>query len=596
MATQLAMVLLLYAVSFLLFKPYRSIVRQTGMAELHCIGNSVALALIVSLSMTLVFEIVVYGNELSAQQVVLPIAQLFVHAMMVGVGLTSARLVYKNVYRFFFWHKKSTAIPVILFGAGDMGHNTFQLLQFGSRNKFKIVGVVDDNPSRIGKAMHGFRINSLSDLDAVFLERIGGAQQLVIAIDDHQPARLQRVAAQAENLSIKMKIIPKSAKLMEDIVATKQIRTLKIDDLLGRKSIEINNPAILAEMTDKVVLVTGGAGSIGSELVRQISRTDCSKLIVLDQAESALYEIQQELKAKIDLSKAYFIVGNVRDYAFMDAVFSEHRPHIVFHAAAYKHVPLMEDNPYEAVLTNVCGSSYVAKLSDKYQVQKFVMVSTDKAVNPTNVMGATKRAAEIFVASLNQLSNTAYIVTRFGNVLGSNGSVIPLFEKQIKLGGPITITHPDITRYFMTIPEACKLVQEAGIMGSGGEVFVFDMGSPVRILDLAIKMIKLKGLRYPDDIDIKYIGLRPGEKKYEELLATDENTIKTYHEKILIAKVSNGTPKDMIERIESLCAVAQQANAVQEKMNIVAILKSIVPEYISNNSLFTELDNINVAG
>ncbi|WP_380867625.1 polysaccharide biosynthesis protein [Sphingobacterium corticis] len=546
--------------------------------------------------MTLVFEIVVYGNELSAQQVVLPIAQLFVHAMMVGVGLTSARLVYKNVYRFFFWHKKSTAIPVILFGAGDMGHNTFQLLQFGSRNKFKIVGVVDDNPSRIGKAMHGFRINSLSDLDAVFLERIGGAQQLVIAIDDHQPARLQRVAAQAENLSIKMKIIPKSAKLMEDIVATKQIRTLKIDDLLGRKSIEINNPAILAEMTDKVVLVTGGAGSIGSELVRQISRTDCSKLIVLDQAESALYEIQQELKAKIDLSKAYFIVGNVRDYAFMDAVFSEHRPHIVFHAAAYKHVPLMEDNPYEAVLTNVCGSSYVAKLSDKYQVQKFVMVSTDKAVNPTNVMGATKRAAEIFVASLNQLSNTAYIVTRFGNVLGSNGSVIPLFEKQIKLGGPITITHPDITRYFMTIPEACKLVQEAGIMGSGGEVFVFDMGSPVRILDLAIKMIKLKGLRYPDDIDIKYIGLRPGEKKYEELLATDENTIKTYHEKILIAKVSNGTPKDMIERIESLCAVAQQANAVQEKMNIVAILKSIVPEYISNNSLFTELDNINVAG
>ena len=314
-------------------------------------------------------------------------------------------------------------------------------------------------------------------------------------------------------------------------------------------------------------------------------------MIVLDHAESPLYDVQQDLKSYAGFDRFDFIVGNVRDEVFMTSVFQKYNPQFVFHAAAYKHVPLMEANPYEAILTNVWGSYNVASLADKYGVEKFVMISTDKAVNPTNVMGATKRIAEISVIAFNKISSTNYIVTRFGNVLGSNGSVIPLFERQIKNGGPITLTHPEITRYFMTIPEACQLVQEAGIMGSGGEVFVFDMGKPIKIIDLAKQMIRLKGLEYPGDIDIKIVGLRPGEKIYEELLANDENTEKTHHEKIMIAKVNTNDVLEKKKKIEMLCALVKQIHPEQEKLKMVALMKDIVPEFKSQNSIFAELDN-----
>ena len=276
----------------------------------------------------------------------------------------------------------------------------------------------------------------------------------------------------------------------------------------------------------------------------------------------------------------------------MEVIFQQYRPQLIFHAAAYKHVPLMEANPYEAVWTNVFGSYNIALLADKYKVEKFVMVSTDKAVNPTNVMGATKRVAEIAVSAVNQVSSTAFIVTRFGNVLGSNGSVIPLFEKQIDKGGPITITHPDITRFFMTIPEACQLVQEAGIMGNGGEIYVFDMGEPVKIMDLAKQMIRLKGLRYPEDVDIKVVGLRPGEKIFEELLANDENTEKTHHEKIMIAKVNTLDVAEKRKKIDELCQLVQRANPEKDKMQIVGLVKAIVPEFRSQNSIFESLDHL----
>ena len=449
---------------------------------------------------------------------------------------------------------------------------------------------MDDNPHRIGNRIQGFRIHDINKLNKEFVDRHGNAAELIVAVDNRAPERLSKVFKLAEPIPLIVKIIPDTARLMAGEVATRQIRSLQIEDLLGRKAINLDNPAISAEMNGQIVLVTGGAGSIGSELVRQLIHTDLKQLIVVDQAESSLYDIQQELSSSANFGRCVIMVGNVRDALFMDTLFQAYRPTYVFHAAAYKHVPLMEANPYESILTNVWGSYNVAQLADKYGVSKFVMVSTDKAVNPTNVMGATKRVAEIAISTVNINSKTNFIVTRFGNVLGSNGSVIPLFEKQMLKGGPLTITDPNITRYFMTIPEACQLVQEAAVMGKGGEIFVFDMGEPVKIMDLAKQMIRLKGYNYPEDIDIKVVGLRPGEKIFEELLANGENTEKTYHEKIMIAKVNTPDLALQKTRIEELCGLAKTADPNEDKMKLVQLVKDIVPEFRSQNSVFTSLD------
>ncbi|MGK0308341.1 MAG: FlaA1/EpsC-like NDP-sugar epimerase, partial [Urechidicola sp.] len=327
------------------------------------------------------------------------------------------------------------------------------------------------------------------------------------------------------------------------------------------------------------------AGSIGSEIARQITTYNCKQLILLDQAESALYDLQQEFKKNDNLNyKA--IVADVRLKNDMNQIFDEYKPDLVYHAAAYKHVPLMENNPYQAAKVNVIGTKIVADLAIKFEVEKFVMISTDKAVNPTNVMGATKRLAEIYITCLRETSKTKFIITRFGNVLGSNGSVIPLFRKQIEVGGPLTVTHREITRYFMTIPEACQLVLEAGSMGKGGEILVFDMGESIKIFDLAKNMIRLSGLNYPKDIDIKIVGLRPGEKIFEELLAVGENTIKTYHQKIMIAKVKNLDFSAIKPKIADICANIDQIS----KVEIVSKIKEIIPEYRSNNSEYEILD------
>lgn len=594
LGVQSVIVLVIYWCCFFAFKSYRSIIRRTELRDLLVISKTVGTAFIMLFLLTKLLELIqgnaMSDNHPSALGLHFSQTQLLLHALLTAFAMAFARLLYKTLYHSIFWNNRSSAITVILFGAGNMGNIAFDLLQTGSRNRYRVVAIIDDKPERIGKRIHGMRVRNLSELSMSLLEQVGGAQELVVAIDDQSPERLQQITERAETLPLKLKIMPQSASLLEGGVATRQLRTLKVTDLLGRRPIELNNPTIAHALQHKVVLVTGGAGSIGSELVRQIAHTDCARLVVLDQAESALYDVQQELRGISGFERLEFIVGNVRDLAFMESVFHQYRPQFVFHAAAYKHVPLMEANPYEAILTNVWGSYNVGQLADKYGVEKFVMVSTDKAVNPTNVMGATKRIAEIAITGLNKVSNTNYIVTRFGNVLGSNGSVIPLFEKQIKKGGPITITHPDITRYFMTIPEACQLVQEAGIMGSGGEVFVFDMGEPVKIMDLAKKMIRLKGLAYPEDIDIKVVGLRPGEKIFEELLANDENTIKTHHEKIMIAQVNTGDVLEKKKKIDNLCDLVKHADPNEHKMELVTLVKAIVPEFRSQNSIFEELD------
>ncbi|MGG5902525.1 polysaccharide biosynthesis protein [Sphingobacterium daejeonense] len=576
-----------YYLSFLYFKTYRGIVRQTGFRDAWGIFKAVFAAWAVVM---LVSTIIRFNYERTAEisEYLRPsYAVLFTHAFFTTVCLVAARIFYRSIYESFFFGGREGE-NVLIFGAGNMGNTTLNLLRNDTRRKVKVVAFADDNPNRIGKMINGYKIISMDRLTKEFVEKLK-VDSIIIALDDNNKDRVSRISSQIEPLPVKLKIMPTSARLMSGKVATRQLRTLKIDDLLGREAIKLENPVVHEMMRDRVVLVTGGAGSIGSELVRQISFTDFDKLIVIDQAESALYDIQQELKANCH-KDTLFMVGNVRDRQFMESVFEHYRPQIVFHAAAYKHVPLMEQNPYESILTNVWGSKNLADMADKYGVEKFVMVSTDKAVNPTNVMGATKRAAEIYVSALNRQSKTNFIVTRFGNVLGSNGSVIPLFEKQLKRGGPLTVTHQDITRYFMTIPEACQLVQEAAVMGQGGEIYVFDMGQPVRIMDLAIRMIRLKGYNYPEDIGIEVTGLRPGEKIYEELLADNENTTKTHHQKIMIARVRTEELDVNKQRIEHLCAQVANQGANHNPMVLVELIKEIVPEYISQNSVFEQLD------
>jgi FlaA1/EpsC-like NDP-sugar epimerase len=366
------------------------------------------------------------------------------------------------------------------------------------------------------------------------------------------------------------------------------ITNFQIEDLLNRTPIKIENDKILKRHHGKIVLVTGGAGSIGSEIIRQVALLEPSLIVVLDQAETPMHDLELELKEKFPHVNFKFLLGDVSNYRRLEPVFQKYKFSMVYHAAAYKHVPMLEKNPHEAVLVNVLGTKYLAILSSRYKVNRFVMISTDKAVNPTNVMGASKRAAELLVQALQDLpqNETKFITTRFGNVLGSNGSVIPLFKKQIQKGGPVTITHPEIVRYFMTIPEACELVLQAGAMGDGGEIYVFDMGEPVKILDLAKKMIKLSGLEVDKDIKIVVTGLRPGEKLYEELLSDNTKTMPTYNEKILISK----DPTMEFSKIDILINKMVKATLRQNEDEIVTYIKQIVPEFKSSNSVFEKLD------
>jgi FlaA1/EpsC-like NDP-sugar epimerase len=383
--------------------------------------------------------------------------------------------------------------------------------------------------------------------------------------------------------------------------STRQLQMLKIENLLERDPIKINNEAIGHQLKNKRILVTGAAGSIGSEIVRQLLKFQPNTIVLCDQAETPLHNLELELQETNTEVICVPFLADVRNRDRMNDLFAQFEPHYVYHAAAYKHVPMMEVCPQEAILTNVMGTKIIADLSVQYKVKRFVMVSTDKAVNPTNVMGASKRLAEAYVQHLHRLFNTQweaqgsnsndqpikFITTRFGNVLGSNGSVIIRFKEQIEKGGPVTVTHPNITRFFMTIPEACQLVLEAGSMGKGGEIFVFDMGKPVSIADLAKKMIRLYGHVPGADIDIRYTGLRPGEKLYEELLMDSENTLPTYHEKIMIARIRNHQSDQLVEDLETLFHISRQRQAT---MQLVAQMKKMVPEFLSNNSVFESLD------
>jgi len=582
-ASQLIFVLGLRLLAFLYFQSYAGIIRHTSIEDAILILKAVFAG-----SFGAVIVSAVIRNTLGFEHVFnLSASILIIDFFICLFWMVILRFFVKSFYESFINQFKPT-IGVLIYGAGYTGMLTKNVFQTDRSTNYKILGFIDDNESKIGKTIEGIKVYSLPEVLDKFVGSNEGLE-VIMAINNMSAKSKRKISDIFLDRGVVVKALPPVDKWVEGEFAMNQIHNVKIEDLLGREVIQMNNKRIGEEISGKVILVTGAAGSIGSEIVRQPIAYFPAKLVLVDQAESALYDLEYELAGKVPTNVQLIVnVADVSDTRRISKIFNNHQPDIIFHAAAYKHVPLMENNPYEAIKTNVIGTRILAELASELGVEKFVMVSTDKAVNPTNVMGATKRLAEMYTQSMNQLEGvkTKFIATRFGNVLGSNGSVIPLFKKQIERGGPVTVTHPEITRYFMTIPEACELVLEAATMGQGGEVFVFDMGESVKIIDLAKKMITLSGLRVDKDIEIRYTGLRPGEKLYEELLNNDENTLPTHHPKILIAEVNTPSYAYMEVATNDL----NQLLSAGDNNAIVSKIKEIIPEYKSNNSVFETLD------
>lgn len=510
--------------------------------------------------------------------------------------LIMMRIGVKGLYQYI---KRSTGGQqerVLIYGANGFSILVKQALETSGMGRFVIAGFVDDNPSKVNKEIQQKRVYHVSELEK--LQKRERVDKLLVFNDELKAEAKKHTIEKCVELGIKVLTVPPADQWMSGQLSMNQIKDLKIEDLLQRPPIVLENGSISADLAGKRVLITGAAGSIGSEIVRQVLNYQPEMVVVCDQAESPLHELQLEIEEEFPDARVEVYIGDIRNFNRMYTLFKEYTPQLVYHAAAYKHVPMMEHNPSEAILTNVSGTKNLADLSMTFDVEKFVMISTDKAVNPTNIMGASKRIAEIYIQSLNNvgqekegkertaLPQTRFITTRFGNVLGSNGSVIPRFRSQIEKGGPLTVTHPEITRYFMTIPEAVQLVLEAGTMGKGGEIFVFDMGQPVRIADLAKKMIRLAGFVPERDIQIVYSGLRPGEKLYEELLNEAETTIPTHHKKIQISRVRQYDYHEVVKDIHELLDLNNKSNDIQ----VVKKMKAMVPEFISKNSRFGSLD------
>lgn len=569
--------ILAHVVSFFIFKTYAGIVRHSGFNDFQRLFFATLIAAVLLAGSNLV-------GYLINNQYFLPYSIIIINFLLTFFFMGAMRVTVKMIYREII-SNQGEKINVIIFGAGESGLNTKRALDKIADKKYRILYFLDDNPGKVGKRLEGVLIKDGSAVKEVLNSCT--VDQLIIAVQSLDRERKSEIVEAALAAKTKVLHVPPVQDWIGGEINVKQIKDVKIEDLLGRKAIHLQHDEVVGAVKQKVVLITGAAGSIGSGLVREIAKLHPDKILVLDQAETPLYELELEIQDRYGRNLCEVIVGDIREKERLRNVFKTFHPQLVFHAAAYKHVPLMEANPAEAVKTNVCGTVNLVDLADEFEVEKFVMVSTDKAVNPTNVMGASKRIAEIYAQSKNEVSQkTKYITTRFGNVLGSNGSVIPLFRRQIENGGPVSVTHAEITRYFMTIPEACQLVVEAGIMGEGGEIFIFDMGKPVKIIDLAMKMIKLSGLEPHRDIEIKYTGLRPGEKLYEELLANEENTLKTHHPKIMRARIRTHNFDEVSQEIKSLVSLYGKQN----NLHLVKQMKKIVPEFVSKNSVFAELD------
>ena len=588
----LSRVLMIYlfisAITFKLFHTYSGIIRYSSFVDLMRVGYANALACVVMIALH--YQI----NYLPANR--------FVHLRTIDILGTYAvatmlmwmlRVGVKYLYDYSF--REKDLMPVFVYGVKEGGIGIAKSIRSDESSRFLLRGFISHLPDFQSHLLMGVKVYEVDEKLREALEKKNIKAVLVSPTRTEQfrnDANLQRILTE---MGLKIYMVPQSTEWNGQTVPSIQLKEVSIDDLLPRDEIHIDLKKVGEMLTGQRILITGSAGSIGSEMVRQIASFTPSEMMLIDQAETPQHDIRLMMQKKWPNIKVHTVVTSICKEKRMENVFAEFRPDYVFHAAAYKHVPMMEDNPSESVQNNVYGTKVLADLSVKYGVKKFVMISTDKAVNPTNVMGCSKRICEIYVQSLDRkLKNsptsensgetrTQFVTTRFGNVLGSTGSVIPLFEKQIRAGGPVTVTDPNIIRYFMLIPEACKLVLEAGTMGNGGEIFVFDMGKPVRIADLAKRMILLSGAQ---NVEIVYTGLRPGEKLYEEMLSTEENTKPSFHEKIRIAAVREYDYEKVKKDIDELVAVS----TAYDDMATVKKMKEIVPEFISNNSVFSELD------
>ena len=578
-------ILFVNVVFFILYRTYAGLIRHSTFLD-------AVRFLVASISTLIVILVSYYVYYLYNATEIIFIPTLLIYLVLSFCGLFLFRVLVKQVFEVYLnYSNKENELRVLVYGTDENAIAIASALKSEKPNRYSVIGFIDKGERNKSKQILGLPIISIQRNIALTL-RIYKAQALIIA--DKNITKQETVALIDKCLDYNLKVYraPLLSDIEENKNITSQIEKIQIEDILERDPIKLDNKLVAKEIFNKCVIVTGGAGSIGSEIVRQVAGYKPKKLIIIDHAESPLYQIQLEIKNTFPKLNFEAIINDIRNFEKTESIFQQNTPDVVFHAAAYKHVPLMENYPAEAIFANVQGSKNIADLALKYNAEKFVMVSTDKAVNPSNVMGASKRIAEIYVQALQEYSNrdlkktTGFVTTRFGNVLGSNGSVVPLFKRQIEEGGPLTITHPDIIRYFMTISEACQLVIEAGAMGNGGEVFIFDMGEAVKIIDLAKKIIRLAGYTPYKEIDIKVIGLRPGEKLYEELLNKNSSTLPTYNDKIMIAKVETYDYDKICNDISELLEFSNSQN----KDAIVKKMKAIVPEFISMNSDYKKLD------
>ena len=573
----IVLVFIVRLIIFLLTRSYAGIIRFTGTKD----------AIRIILVITYTNAIYVALNYLlfffAGQKYIIPFSVILIDYFVSIFLLTGFRLFVKTLYyeanNLFKEEKK-----VVILGINEDAVTTKRVLTRDPQIKYKVEAFIDPYGSGKKKQLDGIKFYKLSELETLF--RKNDIYELILSDKTILPEQKQKVIDLCFDYDVNVLTLPDPKDWINGELTYRQIRKINIEDLLEREPIKLDKKQIKKDILNKVILVTGAAGSIGSEVVFQLTKFQPKLIVIFDQAESPLYNLELELKEKTGFTKFEIIIGDVTNPVRAEKVFETFKPDTVYHAAAYKHVPMMENNPSEAVRVNISGTKIIADLAIKYNVSKFVMVSTDKAVNPTNVMGASKRIAEIYIQTLQQKNKTAFITTRFGNVLGSNGSVIPRFKQQIEEGGPVTVTHPEITRFFMTIPEACQLVLQAGALGNGGEIFIFDMGKSVKIVNLAKKMIQLSGLKLGTDINLKFTGLRPGEKLYEELLADKENTLATVHPKIMTAQTRMYPENEVIPKIEQLISILKN----HDNFEIVRLMKEIIPEFISKNSVYETLD------
>jgi len=572
-------VLLVRLITFKIGGTYRAHMRHTSIKDFFSIIIIVFSGTIILGGLNTVMYF--FQNE----RFIIPVSILVIDFFICAYFITAIRVVAKFLFLELskFYNK---SVNVLVYGNKNLAVSVKRAIDLDSDSDMKVAGFVSHN-AKFSKTLEGLDIFHVSELELVFSKF--DIRKLILA-EARIPAEIKNSVVEKSLIAgVKVLNVKNVSNWLKEGNEQPKIKEIKIEDLLERDPIVLDIEKISLALTGKCVMITGAAGSIGSELVRQIISFNPSHILLVDQAETPLYNLELELLAQNIKCDYSLLIADIANDLTMENIFNGNQIHVVYHAAAYKHVPMMECNPEEAVRNNVLGTKIISDLAVKYKVEKFVMISTDKAVNPTNVMGASKRIAELYTQSLNEKGKTQFITTRFGNVLGSNGSVIPLFKKQIENGGPVTVTHPEVTRYFMTIPEACQLVLEASIMGNGGEIFLFDMGKSVKITELAKNMIRLAGYQVDKDIQIKYVGLRPGEKLYEELLNVKENTIPTHHEKIMIAKNQSADHKAVTKYMDYFKEILK----TEDRFALVGLMKKVVPEFKSQNSIFEELDVTN---